>query len=63
MRMKCISDGIIEDYHFMRQCSDGAWSDKLPTAATIKRDDLNPTNDDWGNGYDSITIYFAVTHL
>lgn len=63
MRMKYNSYGIIQGYHFMRQCSDGAWSDKLPTAPTIKRIDFNPTTDDWGNGYDSKTIYFAVTHL
>ena len=57
-----INDGIIEDFHFMKQCWNGQWCDKMRTStSTLYPSGENPETIEWNSLYSSDTIYFAIS--
>ena len=66
-----VNGSLVYDYHFLLQCSDGAWCDKPGAYRSRKLGNINPSTYSWdllytngsvakSNFYNSSTVYIAV---
>lgn len=53
---------LTDSYHFMRQDCEG-WSEKQSQNYSILHNNFNPETDDWIDGYNSETCFFAVSTI
>lgn len=57
-----IKNGKITDFHFMKQCWNGQWCDKMRTStSTLYPEGENPETIQWQTLYSSEIIYFAIS--